>query len=163
MKKGNVALFIVENNIKSELELMNLSVTRRDLGDRALYDYLISLRGAARQELVRDAWTFENSRSLLADENPDRMDLLRQQCEKPCICNGVWLECANEILTKNKINKANFCKTLRTTIEKGRSKHTNVMLIGPADCGKTFLLDPIVNIIRMFFKTQLVQILVGLV
>ena len=34
----------------------------RDLGDRSLYDFLIVLRRQARQELIEDAWRFENAK-----------------------------------------------------------------------------------------------------
>ena len=63
LKKGDVAMFVIENQVKTELQLMVLATERRDLGDRLLYDYLISLRRAARLELLQDAWNFENAKT----------------------------------------------------------------------------------------------------
>eukprot|EP00111_Clytia_hemisphaerica_P003552 TCONS_00010143-protein len=40
---------------------------------------------------------------------------------------------------------------MRVLLEKGRGKHRNIMIIGPKDSGKTFLMDPI----RFIFKTFL--------
>ena len=56
MKKGDVAMFIVENDIKNELQLLNIVTERRNLGDRCLYDYLMTMRKQAREELIVDAW-----------------------------------------------------------------------------------------------------------
>ena len=55
MKKGDVAMFIVENDIKNELQLLNIVTERRNLGDRCLYDYLMAMRKQAREELIVDA------------------------------------------------------------------------------------------------------------
>ena len=44
----------------------------------------------------------------------------------------------------------NFAKELKTSLEKGRQKHLN-MLHGPADCGKTFLLKPVCSLFPNVF------------
>ena len=41
-------MYIVENNLNTELELMSAATERRNLADRVLYDYLISLRRVTR-------------------------------------------------------------------------------------------------------------------
>ena len=61
MKKGDVAILTVENDIKNELQLLNIAGVQRNLGDRYLYDYLMALRKQACEELVVDAWHFENA------------------------------------------------------------------------------------------------------
>ena len=38
MKKGNVAMFIVEDDIKNELQLLNIAAEPRNIDDRCLYD-----------------------------------------------------------------------------------------------------------------------------
>ena len=152
IKKGDVAMFIVENDIKTELQLMSFSIERRNLGDRALYDYSISLRRTLRQELVQDAWTFENSNKLMSNENVNRIKMLEEQVNKPCACNGTWLVCARDILVKNNIDKEKFCGALYAAIEKGRCKHVNILITGPADCGKTFILEPVCDVFPDVFQ-----------
>lgn len=58
--------------------------------------------------------------------------------KKECSCNR--LNCAKDILTKNNIDYNTFGVGLQTTFEQGRERHVNIILHGPADCGKTFLL-----------------------
>lgn len=40
MKKGNVAMFIVEDDIKNELQLLNIAAEQRNIDDRCLYDMM---------------------------------------------------------------------------------------------------------------------------
>ena len=44
IKKNDVALFFVSNNIKDELQLVVATTECRDLGDRSLYNFLIAFR-----------------------------------------------------------------------------------------------------------------------
>ena len=78
-------MFIVEKKIKTELDLMSSATERRNLGDRVLYDYLISLRRVSRQEFVQDAWRFENAKQIIVDEKINRIEKLQEHAEKPCL------------------------------------------------------------------------------
>ena len=113
---------------------------RRDLGDRSHYDFLIALRRQARQELIEEAWRFENAKQLIADENINLIEVLEQKSELQCHCNGQWFLYAHEFLAKNGTDYKTFAEGLNTSLENGRQKQLNIMLHGPADCGKTFLL-----------------------
>ena len=152
LKKGDVAMFIVENKINTELDLMSSATERRNLGDRVLYDYLISLRRVSRQELVQDAWRFENAKQIIVDENINRIEKLQEHAEKPCLCGGRWLDCAKDLLVKNNIGYDDFSQALYNSLEKGRGKHLNVLLYGPGDCGKTFLLAPVFDLLPNVFS-----------
>ena len=149
--KGDVAMFVVESSVKTELELINLATERRNLGDRALYDYLIAMRKQQREELVQDAWRFENANKIIEDENIDIMKTVDANCEKECICNGMWYRCAKEVLTKNNIEHSIFAEAVVECLTKGRQKHVNILLVGPASCAKTFLLKPVVDLFPNVF------------
>ena len=73
MQKGDMGLFIVENGIQDELQLMSVAVERQRLGDRAMYDYLFRMKRQARVDMVRDAWAFERVPEKLKTKNPDRI------------------------------------------------------------------------------------------
>ena len=152
MKKADVALFIIENNLRTELQLLSLATERRDLGDRTLYDYLISLRRGIRQELVQDAWTFEEAKSMIENEHINRVEMLQQKSQSQCLCEGKWLACAKDILLKNDILRKTFCDTVFKAIEKGRYKHLNILITGPVDCGKTFILNPVCDLFPDIFQ-----------
>ena len=43
-----------------------------------------------------------------------------------------------------------FACALRELLEKGQGKYRNLMLVGPANCGKTFLLNPLNTLYQTF-------------
>ena len=57
-----------------------------------------------------------------------------------------------EILRNNKINAYVFAEAIRTLLELGRGKNRNILLVGPANCGKTFLLNPFTEIYDTFLN-----------
>ncbi|KAK2549578.1 hypothetical protein P5673_029967 [Acropora cervicornis] len=65
-------------------------------------------------------------------------------------CNGEWLTCASEVLEQNGIRREAFATVIRELLEKGRSKFRNIMICGPANSGKTFLLNPLTSIYDTF-------------
>lgn len=81
-EKIDGTIFIVENEIKTELQLMVLPTTRRNYGNCRLYDFFISMRRQARQELIEEALRFENANRLIADENVDHCKTLQIHFEK---------------------------------------------------------------------------------
>ena len=122
---------------------MSAATERRNLGDRVLYDYLFSLCRVTHQQLLEDAWSFENADKMIADENINRIKKLGEHAKTPCSCNGLWFHCAKDLLEKNGIEYDLFSHALYISLKEGRGKHLNLLLHGPADCGKTFLLKPI--------------------
>ena len=78
------------------------------------------------------------------------MDLFKKF--EPCTekCNGDWLRCATEVLNNNSVSVESFAKSVRDLLEKGRGKYRNLMIVGPANCGKTFLLNPLSEIYTCF-------------
>ena len=71
-----------------------------------------------------------------------RLDILQQQLTNTCICNGQCLQCALDILAKSSINQAVFCDAIIKLLVMGRGKGRNIYITGPANFGKTFILDP---------------------
>ena len=64
-------------------------------------------------------------------------------------CAGSWFACAKEVLKTNGINVYTYANSIRRCLRKGRQKQNNIMLVGPTNCGKSFLFDPL----EMIFKT----------
>ena len=54
-----------------------------------------------------------------------------------------WYECARQVLQLNSINPFVFADAMRQLLEHGRGKFRNLLIVGPANCGKTFLLKPL--------------------
>ena len=78
------------------------------------------------------------------------MDVLEEHSHKECVCLGEWLRSANKILNFNDISKREFAGAVQTGLEKGKRKKQNVMLTGPTNYGKSFLLNPLKDICNAF-------------
>ena len=57
-----------------------------------------------------------------------------------------------EILHNNEINAYFFAEAIHTLLELGPGKNYNILLAGPANCGKTFLLNPLKEIYDTFLN-----------
>ncbi len=55
-----------------------------------------------------------------------------------------------QLLSNNSIAVDNFANCVKELLTKGHGKFRNIMLTGPANCGKTFLLDPLNKIFHTF-------------
>ena len=71
------------------------------------------------------------------------MEILNGAFESQCSCKneGEWETCALETLY-NDIPPLQFSTYAKELLLKGCGKHRNLMLTGPTNCGKTFLLNP---------------------
>ena len=81
-----------------------------------------------------------------------RIDLIRKAADGECSlsCEGKRLECAQEVLVNNKVHPILFAAAVRELLLLGRGKYRNVMIVGPTNCGKTFLLRPLELIFKIF-------------
>lgn len=148
----DVAEFVVSNKITKTNELFAAAKERQKEGNKDLANFVMSRCAKKLQELMENAWQMENAHEEIVREKKSRIDILRAALEEPCVagCNSQWYECANEVLTKNNIHPYIFAAAVRDLIEKGRGKFRNLMIVGPANCAKTFILAPIQHIFRTF-------------
>ena len=66
------------------------------------------------------------------------------------VCDGSWLKSVEEVLTNNKLHPAVFGTALRELLTLRRGKYRNIIIVGPSNCGKTFLLKPLELIFETF-------------
>ena len=95
----------------------------------------------------------ENLTDDLKRERKSRVQLLHKarqgQCTEGCCCQ--WLACTKEVvLEKNGINVQYFVRCVLDLLEKGPGRYGNIMIAGVANCGKTFLLNPLYKILNFF-------------
>ena len=74
-----------------------------------------------------------------------RIDILYRKMGKQGVdsCGRRWLHMAEDILQRNNIQKLEFAEAVRNLLKNGRGKYCNILLKGPVNCGKTFLLNPL--------------------
>ena len=103
---------------------------------------------------MNTAWEIENAAEKLARSKKTRLELLQEVKEEECTegCGGLWKICAEEILANNQVPPQVFSDAVCDLPIKGSGKYRNIMITGNANCGKTFLLNPLTLIFNTFFN-----------
>ena len=142
---SDTAKLIRENNIHSYLELMAFAETRKQEGLNDVSEFVLFHSEKNTRELIHKTWLMQEAPIELAQRYATRKELLQTAASTPCIagCNKQWLYCALEVLQLNNINQSEYSKSIRENLDKGRGKYRNVILVGPSNCAKTFLLKPL--------------------
>ena len=152
MSNIEISHILVKNKIKRDTELLALANEQKGEGKTDLAAWVLSHTSKARGEIISATWGMEEASIKLARQRTERMSLIHKAMETACpeSCEGLWLTSAKELLRKNSIHPYVFADAVRTLLEKGRGKYRNILIIGPANCGKTFILEPLSKIFSTF-------------
>ena len=94
----------------------------------------------------------ENAKEERKRLSKTRPEILREFLNKECVekCNGRWIQLARETLHRNFLGVGEFSRAITDLLKYGRGKNRNIMIVGSANCGKSFLLNPLLKIFRFF-------------
>ena len=140
------------NNIKTEEELMTKAQEQFAEGKKDLKKFILGKSPKALQDLITTTWKMEKAATNIQRQQKHRMDIIRETLQKECVeeCSGNWYRCALEVLQGNNVESVAFAAAMRELLTKGRGKFRNILIVGPANCGKTFLLSPLQKIFNTF-------------
>ena len=119
-------------------------------GDKGLYEFILNRGDKKVNNLLTLVCEMEVANEKQERAPLIRLALLRGQLYNLCVCNGEWLECALEILGKMEVMVL-FAGAVVTSLALGHCKGHNIYITGLANCGKTFILNPM----RIVFTTFL--------
>ena len=144
----DVADAIIEKNIKDDRELYALAQEQKEEGKDDLAAFILGRSQKSVNELISSAWKMKDAAATIARSQASRISRIQTALAGQCTpdCKGQWFMCAKQVLRNNDVNVYVFAAAVRELLIKGRGKYRNLMIVGPANCGKTFLLDPL-NII----------------
>ena len=133
------------------MELLRFARMQKENGKTDLALYVLNNITKA-TKIIETTWEMEGADEVLMRQNRDRLDILAKQRDFPCVdsCGGQWLVCARATLRKNSILIIDFTTAVKNLLEKGRGKYRNLLIVGPANCGKTFMLKPLKEIFNTF-------------
>lgn len=139
--------YIYKNQIHDYTELLAAAHREKEGGEPHLFEFVFNKNQSNLSELISKTWQMAEANRVIAQRNAKRMDTIReksqlQTCEVEA-CNGLWLRLALEVLQLNGIDVNFYSACLRNALTNGRGKHRNVILCGPSNCAKTFLLKPL--------------------
>lgn len=143
---------IVEKNIRSREELLIFAKEQKDEGKKDIAEFIVNRGSKVVADVINTAWEMESAKERRARREKSRIELLNEAREGSCVegCNGLWLQLAKEVLDNNGVILRSFQQAVLNLLTKGRGKYRNIMIIGPANCGKTFILNPITKIFTTF-------------
>jgi hypothetical protein len=154
-----VAQIIVDNDIKSDLELCFVSCTFLNNDQPELANWIVNHPTEKyRLDVIKTAWKMQNAEEVLERKNMPRIERLQLYLnadhasdeENGLVCNGRWLQAALEILSRNNISIAEWQERIRNCLKFGRNKKNNIFLVGERNCSKSFLLRPLTIVFDTF-------------
>lgn len=140
------------NNLKTRLQLLAFADAQREEGKTDIAQFIMNRSKKVIEELVTTAWEMAGARAALERAKLRRVEILRQSMTEDCVpgCNQQWLHQALDILNNNGINRDEFAAAVQLLITEGRGKYRNIIITGPTNCGKSFLLQPLTAVFKVF-------------
>lgn len=149
-----VADFCINNNIRSRKALYKEAESQKRNGKLDLYTFVLQRKKQSLDDLLETAWDMHDC---LEDdrerENRDRMHVLYDTVNTRCVpgCEDkLWKRSALQLLEHNNIDWVTFAEAVKTLLFRGRGKYRNLILVGESNCGKSFLLEPLKKIYKVF-------------
>ena len=152
MTSFELSELIVRKGMKSRTELLAYANDQKLIGKSDIAEFIVNRAPRVVSEVLATAWEMTNAQAKLDRSKKTRIEILEEAAQGQCTsgCNGEWFICASEVLEQNGIRREAFTTAIRELLEKGRSKFCNIMICGPANSGKTFLLNPLTSIYDTF-------------
>ena len=143
---------IMAKNIKTRTELLALVREQKLEGKTDIAAFIVNRGSKVVSDVLQMAWEMEGAKETPQRQRKSRLELLEEAIRGKCVenCNGQWLKCACEVLQRNGVEESYFAERVYELLNKGRGKYTNIMILGVANCRKTFLLNPL-NVIYNTF------------
>ena len=115
-------------------------------------EFIVNRGSNVVNEVLRTAWEMEEAKAAQERAAKSRLQILQEARGEPCKGKQAsrWHASATELLEHNGISCKSFARAVKELLCKGRGKYRNIMLTGPANCGKTFLLNPLNSIFQTF-------------
>lgn len=139
----DVPEFMVDNDIKSEIELVAIADEQKKVGKKDLANFALSCLTKALSDLLEKTWKMESANKKVFRSKQTRMKVIDEYSNESCAdsCSGEWLNRALEVLLENNIYPQYLSGAVRKLLQMGRGKSRNIV-IGRTNCAKTFLLKP---------------------
>ena len=138
--------------LQNRTELLAFSNQQRQEGKTDLAKFIVNRGKKVVNEVIANAREMESAQKIQERQSKSRIEVLHDAYQQKCTCNmdREWHNCALQLLANNNIAVGNFDGCIKDLLAKGRGKFRNIMLTGPANCGKTFLLNPLNKVFNTF-------------
>ena len=140
MTSYELSEIILSKNIKSRTELFALAREQKRKGKTDIAEFVVNRGAKVVADVLATTWEMENSKDNLERQKKNRIHLLKEARDGEHVdsCSCQWLTSAKEVLESNGVDKQYFGQCVRELLEKGWGKYRNLMIVGVANCAKTF-------------------------
>ena len=100
------------------------------------------------RKLVTKTWQMESAKEKLEASKASQIDIVKTHLTSVCVegCSGQQLQCAKEVLLLNEIDRFQFVTSIKDLLIHGKGKNRNLIITGPTNCAKAFMLKPLKHI-----------------
>ena len=150
-ENAQVLDIVRQHSLNTEVEVYAFAAVEERQGRRALAAFLAECDNL--EGLLRKAHLLTTAVSSLAVSKLSRVEHLANVIRSVrCTCEelGLWHSMATEILNSNHLN-GTFQSVMYRILQEGRRKMNNLFIVGPPNCAKSFLLNPL----KVLFDTYL--------
>ena len=148
----DVSQIVVAKKITTQTELLAHTNVQKAEGKTDLAEFIVNRGNKVVEEVISTAWEMEEASETLLRSRLTRLEILGEALQNPCNeqCNGQWIDCAKQLLRWKDISQDTFTQAVRNLLEQGRGKFRNILIKGPANTGKTFILNPLNVVYKSF-------------
>ena len=152
-KRVRAHMAVVALKLDSCAKLQAHAKAEAEEGRTDMLDFVHSCRDV--RAFIATCFQIESADVQVGRDARTKLEILHEAARSAaCECGGVWAGMAEEVLTQNDIEPVAFKRAVLRALEHGPEKSTNVFLHGPTNCGKSFLLNPLLGLYRCFKKPQ---------
>ena len=147
-----VSNIILERKVQNRTELLAFANAQKAEGKTDLAEFVMNRGSRVVEECISTACEMEKASEVLERSKLTRIQNLEKCLQDHCSaeCYGRWAECARQLLMSNHVPIKVFTEAVKNLLQQGRGKFRNILIKGPANTGKTFLLNPL-NIVYKSF------------
>ena len=97
----------------------------------------------------------ESAKEKLEASKVSRIDTVTTHLTSDCVegSPGQWLQCAKEVVLHNGIDTFQFVTSIKDLLIHSRGKNRNLIITGPGNCAKTFML----KLLKLIFSDSIFE------
>ena len=154
MSDFDLLKIVQQRKFTSRLQIFSLAANLQAEGNDSLARFIANRGSKCIENALMLAKELKEAPVQLQRQSKTRLELLRAFLDGPCVaeCDEQWLRCAIEVVQQNGIELAAFATAVYQLLKLGRGKYRNIFIHGPANCGKSFLLQPLKLVFKIFLN-----------
>ena len=132
--------------------MLSLASVQAEEGLNDLKVFIINSPERVYRDVISKTWKLEQAHDKIKRSSESRISrfIRFSQDDRVEKCEGKWYDSAKQLLRNNNINVYVFAAALWDLLTNGRGKGRNIIIYGPANSGKTSILNPITTIFDAF-------------